>query len=146
MILIMRLVCLTLLSLFGQLIAQAQLESDTLTVTVISYRNFQLDQVQIGIMAITPAETTLDEVLSILQPSGAGLDSLTFVYSYFYPDRPTETDWLFVIPVPFANLKDKLAALTRIQGASPWDVSFQVQGVQSSPESLASNPCVFTHS
>ena len=82
---------------------------------------------------------TLDDVLAALQGSGVTQANLLYPYTYLQ-----STAWVILLPVPFTNLKDKMATLARLPATPGMDIQVYVQGVQASPELVAANPCSFT--
>src|SRR5207249_8447739 len=90
-----------------------------------------------------PVNATLDDVIAAVQGTGAGLANLTGVYTFQASGEEVATGWTFSIAVPFAKLNDTLAALVRIHDESPMYVSFYIEGMQTSPELQASQPCPY---
>jgi hypothetical protein len=141
----MRIMWPALLAVFAPALALAQLDADTLTITISSDSPLRPDRVQVGITVNAPVTATFDDVLASLQGSGVTPANLTYGSTFFpSPGFDPKTDWLFTLSVPFASLKDTMSTLARLQTASAMDIRFYIQGVQASPELVASNPCVFT--
>jgi uncharacterized protein YggE len=147
--------CLLILS-FGMsaLHLFGQLDSNTVTVTASQSMNVQPDQVLFAVYVTTPLTASLDDVLAALK--GAGITSANFsgvnsagsgqtvVVTGNLP-APTE-QWAFGLPVPFAQMKATVTALTNLQQSimqanSGFTLSFSVQGAQISTSLLQSQAC-----
>src|SRR5207249_5276725 len=81
-ILIMRILWLGVFFFAAQAMVMAQLDPDTLTVTVTRNTSLQPDQIRVGITVGAPVNATLDDVIAAVQGTGAGLANLTGVYTF----------------------------------------------------------------
>jgi uncharacterized protein YggE len=131
-----------------------QLDSNTVTVTASQSMNVQPDQALFAVYVTTPITASLDDVLAAVK--GAGITSANFsgvnsagsgqisVGTGNFP-APTE-QWAFGLPVPFAQMKATVTALTGLQQSimqanSGFTLSFSVQGAQVSTSLLQSQTC-----
>ena len=100
-------------------LAFAQLDSNTLTVSVSQSFALQPDQVVFGISVTTPASTGLDEVVASLKNAAVNFSSVTLSR-----DHATTLTWFFTLAVPFSKLASTAAQLTTQK------VEFTVQSSQ----------------
>ncbi len=140
------------------LLAFAQLDDNTITVTASRPNAVQPDQVVIGISVDMPVNATLDDVLGALKDTGVTAANLTYVDSVgispiAVPGGVLKTnvppvEWGFTLPVPLGNVNSTLAALASIQqslaNGAATAVSYSLQGTQISPALKAANPCPYT--
>jgi Protein of unknown function (DUF541) len=137
--------------------ALSQLGSNVLTVTATRSLNLQPDQAALMVNVTTSVTTSLDDVLSALQPTKIAVASFSGVGTTFSglsvsspaTGGPSETwTWTFTPTVPLAGLPAFLASLATVQQAlsqavNPMDLEFYVQGASLSSQLLASNPCPY---
>ena len=133
--------------LFGAQCVFAQLADDTLTITVTSNTALPADQAVITVVAVTPLNTPLDDVLGALQAVDLKISDVSSASTFTgaLPADP-KTVWYFNRAVPLANLNQFLATLAGVQKAIEsdhpgWDLSYSVAGTQASPESRAAQTC-----
>src|SRR5260370_20758386 len=113
-------------------LAFAQLDSDTLTVSVSQSFKFQPDQVVFNGDVITSVNVGLDEVIAKLK--GVGITSAMFSGVYSIKD-PLTLRWHFTVPVPLSDLQATIARLTALK------VTFYLQGSQVSQQSRDAQQC-----
>jgi uncharacterized protein YggE len=135
-----------------------QLDSNTVTVTASQSMNVQPDQVLFAVYVTTPLTASLDDVLAAVK--GAGITSANFsgvgaavgvaqilpCSSVVAPLPAPSIEWAFGLPVPFAQMKATVTALTSLeqsimQANSGFTLSFSVQGAQVSTSLLQSQTC-----
>jgi hypothetical protein len=139
----MRIIRLFALLVAVQALALAQLDPDTLTITVARNLSLQPDQIEIGISVGAPVDTSFDDVLAALAGAGITATNLNGVNTYLSTLNDSETYWSFFLDVPFAKLSDSMTALRKVQDASLFDISFYVTGPRTSQELLSSQPCQY---
>ena len=148
---------LTLGVLLSASLAFGQLDSNSITVTASQSANLQPDQVLFAVYVTTSLTASLDDVLAAVK--GAGITSANFsginsaagqLCSAITtsPVVPT-VQWAFGLPVPFAQMKATVTALTSLQQSisqanSGFTLSFSVQNAQISTSLLQSQPCNIT--
>jgi Protein of unknown function (DUF541) len=132
-----------------------QPDSNSVTVTASQSMNVQPDQVLFAVYVTTGLNSSLDDVLAALK--GVGITSANFsgvnsaaggqlcVGTGNQPLAPT-VQWAFGLPVPFAQMKATVAALTSLQQNiaqtnSGFTLSFSVQGAQVSTSLQQSQTC-----
>ncbi len=119
-------------------LAFAQLDDNTITVTASRPVSVQPDQAVIGITVGTGTNATLDDVLATLKNVGITAANLTSVdTSELSPTNPVE--WQFTIFVPLPSLNSTLATLASIHQ----NVGYYIQSTQVSPSLQAANPCTY---
>lgn len=131
-----------------------QLDSNSIKVTASQSLNLQPDQVLFAVYVTTPLTASLDDVLAAVK--GAGITSVNFsgVNSSAAAQlclgtgsQPTPSEqWAFGLPVPFAQMKATVSALTSLQQSigqanSGFTLSFSVQNAQVSTSLLQSQAC-----
>jgi hypothetical protein len=150
----MRSLPLTLLVLCAP-VAFAQLDSYTITVTASRVTYVQPDQISIAVSIDTDLGATFDQVLKLAQMAGVVATDFSAVYAIsnnpsssgsYSNGPPTGFEWVFFPNVPFASLKDTLNLLTKARTAIAQQnpgttLSFDIQGVQTSPQALAAQTC-----
>ena len=140
---------LTLFMLALHLIAFGQPEDNTLTVTVSRTTALQPDQVVLSVYADFETTVSTEDVLTAVHSVGITLADLSGIGSTAVndPQNPGATEWLFVLPTPFAKLSEKLAALADLQQAflktSGRSLRYSVQGPQVSPQLQATSACTY---
>ena len=134
----------------------AQLDSNSVTVTASQSVNLQPDQVLFAVYVTTPLTASLDDVLAAVK--GAGITSANFsgvnssaaaqlCSAACTGSQQTPPDqWAFGLPVPFAQMKATVTALTSLQQSilqanSAFTLSFSVQSAQVSTSLLQSQTC-----
>jgi uncharacterized protein YggE len=129
-----------------------QLESNSITVTASQSNNVQPDQVLFAVYVSSGINTSLDDVLAALKPSGIVMANFsgvannnTVAVTGSQPQQPM-LQWAFGLPVPFAQMKATVAALTSLQQGiaqanSGLTLSFSVQGTQVSAALQQSQTC-----
>jgi hypothetical protein len=128
----MRALRLIILLATGGSLALAQLDSDTLTVSVSQSFSLQADQVQLSVDVNTGVNTGLDEVITTLK--SAGINSAIFSDLRSDADPPA-LHWLFDISVPISEIKSTIARLTGLK------ITFYLLGLQISQQMRDAQPC-----
>ncbi len=128
----MRALRLIILLATGGSLALAQLDSDTLTVSVSQSFSLRADQVQLSVDVNTGVNTSLDEVITNLK--GAGISSAIFSDLYSDADPPT-LHWIFNVSVPISEIKGTIAQLTGLK------IIFYIQGLQTSQQMRDAQSC-----
>src|SRR6266849_5462325 len=105
----MRTLWLIILLAIAESSAFAQLDSDTLTVSVSQSFNFQPDTVLFTADVSTNLNASLHEVVARLK--NAGITSASF-YRVTSGEDPPALHWLFTISVPISELQVTIARLT----------------------------------
>ena len=113
-------------------LAFAQLDSDTVTVSVSQSFNLPDDTVLFTADVSTGVNASLDEVVARLK--NAGITSAMF-YGLSSVEDPPALDWLFAIPVPFSEMQATMARLTGLK------VTFYLQHSDVSQQSLDAQQC-----
>ncbi|HTP33677.1 MAG TPA: hypothetical protein VMJ75_15970 [Candidatus Acidoferrales bacterium] len=132
--------------LFALLMAAAALSAGTLdnnTVTVTATRtmSIQPDQVLLYVNVLTAQDVGLNDVVAKLNGTGITAGNLSNVGT-----SSAGPLWTFLLPVPFAQMKSVVAALTQAQASlgviagSP-ALTFSVAGTQVSADAQAAQPC-----
>jgi hypothetical protein len=116
-------------------LACAQLDDNTLTVTVTRTVTAQPDQATLGLNVTTPATAGLDEVLAAF----AGLNLAATDLTYFNT-LGQSLNWQFSKTLPFSGLKDALAALAATQTTYTFSYYVQGQSSQGAQQSAALCP------
>lgn len=143
---------LLILSLPG---AFAQLDSNSVTVSATRSLAQQPDQVLFGVTVQSGLNTSLDDVVAVLQGSGitaanfSAVSTAPFVGNLIPPQPATATpvlQWTFALPAPLAKIKDTIATLTGLQQRigqqnNGLTLSFNVQGTQVSAQLQQSQVC-----
>jgi len=132
--------------------ALAQLDSNVLTVTATRNLNLQPDQAALMVNVTTSVNTSLDDVLSALQPTKITVASFAGVGTTFSGGAGSPNEvwmWTFTPTVPLAGLPAALASLATAQpvlsqSSNPMDLEYYVQGASLSSQLRASNPCPYT--
>jgi hypothetical protein len=143
---------------FGPLLF-GQLDSNSVTVTASRSAILQPDQVVFTVGVGSSLTTSLDDVLAALQGSGITFANFSGVSGNgdftiipvpspipFPSPQQSAILWSFVLPVPFAKMKDTVAALTALEAGimrnnNGLTLSFSVQGTQVSAQSQQSQAC-----
>src|SRR5258708_15774138 len=112
-------------------LAFGQLDSDTLTVSVSQSFALQPDQALLSISLLTPASTSLDELVASLKGSGITAANISNVSLL----REHTLVWQFTLAVPFSKIVSTAAQL----GAQK--IPFYVQGSWVSIESRQAQQC-----
>jgi len=127
------------------LLAFAQFDDNTITVTASRQFNLQPDQVVIGVNVYAVPTVALDDVVAALTGSGITAANLSYVYTFTGQSLPVE--WTFTLAVSFASLKATLASLASAQlnaaKGSIMQVTYYIQYAQVSDQLQAANPCPF---
>jgi uncharacterized protein YggE len=116
----------------GESLALAQLDSDTLTVSVSQTFSLRADQVQLSVDVNTGVNTGLDEVITKL--NGAGITSAIFSNLSSDADPPA-LHWFFTLSVPVSEIKSTIAQLTGLK------IIFYIQGLQISQQMRDAQSC-----
>jgi hypothetical protein len=128
----MRALPLIILLATGGSLALAQLDSDTLTVSVSQSFSFQADQIRLSADVNTSVNTGLDEVITTLK--SAGIKSAIFSDLRSDADPPA-LHWLFDISVPISEIKSTIAQLTALK------ITFYLLGLQISQQMRDAQSC-----
>jgi hypothetical protein len=124
-------------------VASAQLDSNSITVTASRGGSSGTpDQAIFGVAVTSGLDTSLDDVVALLQGSGISAANLQALDEYpvstGVSGQPTDTlNWRFSFTAPLAKNKDTIAMLTSLQQTiakknSGATMSFSIQGTQSS--------------
>jgi len=117
----------------GASLCLAQLDDNTVTVTVTRNVTEQPDQAVLGITVTTPRNASLDDAIATAQGLSLAASDLLYVNTAF--GLPPSTEWQFSKVVPFSGLKDALAAVLAAQQAAQkrqgFDLSLYVNGSSS---------------
>ncbi len=113
-------------------LAFAQLDSDTLAVSVSQSHIFQPDTVLFTVDVSTGVNASLDEVVARFK--NAGITSAIF-YGLSSVEDPPALDWLFTVSVPISELQ---ATIARLAGLN---VTFYLQGSRVSQQLLDAQQC-----
>ena len=135
---------LLLAFLFGCAAVFAQVDPYTVTVTATETQNIQPDQAVINGGIETGIGTALSDVVNILEPAGITASNITGISTVNggLTPNPNAIVWSFTLAVPLASLNSTLAALAQLQqNTSLNNLYFSVQGLQVSPQLLASQQC-----
>lgn len=136
-------------------VAYAQLDSNSVTVTAFRNVNLQPDQIIFSVRVNSGLNTSLDEIIAVLQGSGIGIANFSsvstgnsFTFNLPPPGAQPEPmlEWDFVLPVPLSKMKDTTTTLSNLQqtitqrnkGLTLW---FYVQGSQVSLQLQQSQSC-----
>ena len=133
-------------------LAFAQLDTNSITVSVSRSSMVPPDQVAFAVTVQSPLSTSMDDVLAALQGSGISAANFTSVGtnpSYAVPATPAMLSWTFTLTVPFAKQKDTVTSLTALQqtiaqNKNGLTLSFTVAGTQVSAQALQSQTCPLT--
>src|SRR5258708_1502365 len=129
----MRILWLIIVVGTGGWLAFAQLDSDTVTVSVLQSFSLQPDQVTFSADVSTGMNTGLDDVITKLR--SAGITSAMFSGLYSEVDPPA-LHWLFTISVAISELQPTMARLTALK--LPF---YMEQGSQVSQQLREAQPC-----
>ncbi len=131
-------------------LAFAQLDTNSITVSVSRSSTVQPDQVVFAVTVQSGLNASLDDVLAALQGSGITAANLAGVSSN-NPSPYTQSTilWTFTLTAPFSKQKDTVTSLTALeqtvaQGKSGLTLSFTVAGTQVSAQALQSQTCSLT--
>jgi uncharacterized protein YggE len=124
-------------------VAFAQLDSNSITVTASrGSSSGPPDQALFGVVVTSGVDTSLDDVIALLQGTGISAANLQALEEYLIPTgmsgQTTETlNWRFSFTAPLAKNKDTIAMLTTLQQTiakknNGVTMSFSIQGTQSS--------------
>ena len=130
-----------------------QLDSNSVTVTASSTATLQTDQATFAVQVASPLNTTLDEVVGVLQGSGITAANFTGIAAQASILVPGQTSlapviiWDFALNAPLSKIKDTVAQLTTLQQSIAkqnrgLSLIFNVQGAQISQHLQQSQPCV----
>jgi len=124
-------------------VAFAQLDSNSITVTASRGNSSGLpDQAVFGVVVTSGIDTSLDDVIALLQGTGVSAANLQALNEYTIASgpsgQPMETlNWRFSFIAPLTKNKDTIAMLTSLQPTIAKKthgvtMSFYIQGTQSS--------------
>jgi len=139
----MRIFPLILAPVLSLSVAFGQVDSNSITVTASrGPSSGQPDQAVFGVVVTSGVDTSLDDVIALLQGTGisaANLQSLNeYPISNGSSGQATEAlNWRFSLTAPLAKNKDTIAMLTNLQATiakknNGVTISFSIQGTQSS--------------
>jgi uncharacterized protein YggE len=136
----MRHLTIVLLLAFAR-VSAAQLQDNTITVTVSSGPTIQADAVGFFVRVETPLTATLDDVLAQLKGSAITAANLSYVSTSFDSSGP-QADWSFTLTVPFSRFKETTAVLAKLSAGSidqngGQAITVSVSGVQMSDDARA---------
>ena len=137
-------------------LAFGQIGSNSITVTASSNNgSSQPDQAVFSVQVTTGLDSSLDDVIAVLQGSGisaANFQGLNSFLNYIGPAQPTQTlSWSFQLTTPLAKVKDTITTLSSLQAKiaaqnTGLALSFSIQGTQSSGQPAAcSLPALLTN-
>lgn len=137
-------------------VAFAQLDSNSVTVTATRTMTHQPDQVLFGVTVQSGLNTSLDDVVAVLQGSGitaANFSSISTPPPLVLTGNPIPApavmpmlQWTFALSVPLAKIQDTIATLSALQKSIAQQnkgltLSFSVQGTQVSAQLQQSQVC-----
>lgn len=120
-------------------------DSDALSIAASRSTTLAADQVVVGVYVNASPAITLDQVVSALEGLGITAANLSGA-STGGTGAQSLTQWYFNLPVPFAQLKATLAALSQAEqnpGNAVLTVGFAVQGTQVSQQLQAAQTCSY---
>jgi hypothetical protein len=131
--------------------AFAQLDSNSIIVTASRTAGVQQDQGVFSIMVASDLNSSLGDVLAVVQPAGIGLSNFSTVSTttaYVNGQQIQKLQWTFQLIAPLATIKTTAGTLTTLQASAPKSnpnltVSFSLQGTQVSAQALQSQTCDF---
>ena len=138
-----------LLLAFG-LLAFAQLDSNSITVTASRTATLQPDQALFVVTVQSDLNTLLNDVIAALQGLGITAGNFAGVSSYAnaisLPSLSQTIQWTFNLPVALTKTKDTIATLTAVQKTiaqnnKSLSLSFSIQGTQVSQQLQQSQTC-----
>jgi hypothetical protein len=139
----MRIFPLILAPVLSLSVAFAQVDSNSITVTASrGPSSGPPDQAVFGVVVTSGVDTSLDDVIALLQGTGIGAANLRSLNEYPISNgssgQATEAlNWQFTVTAPLAKNKDTIATLTNLQATiaknnNSVTMSFSIQGTQSS--------------
>jgi hypothetical protein len=139
----MRIFPLILAPILSLSVAFAQVDSNSITVTASRGSSpGPPDQAVFGVVVTSGVDTSLDDVIALLQGSGISAANLQALSEYPISNgssgQPIQTlNWRFAFTAPLAKNKDTIATLTNLQATMAKKnngvmMSFSIQGTQSS--------------
>ena len=135
------------LLLAGFFCAFAQVDSNSVTVTVSRSVNLVPDETVFSVSVTSAYGASLDDILAALKGTGvtaAGFVSVSDGYNYL--NQPPTLVWTFSLSAPLSKLKDTVAALTRAQQSQPAKgglaISFYVSSTRVSARGQQTQGCV----
>lgn len=119
----------------------AQLDSNSVTITATRSVYLQPDQAVFGVSVTAPVDATLDQVVTALQ--GSGITAANLSNSAI---APTQSLWLFSLPVGLSAVKSTIASLTGLQNTvaqrhNGFNLNFSVRNTQVSTRLQESQQC-----
>jgi hypothetical protein len=127
----------------------AQLDSNSVTVTVSRNPNLQPDLVLFNINVFADSSATLSDILNAIQPTGLTASDLYSVRTTSISSSQIALSWSFSLTAPLSSLKDTNSTLSRLQNTISQGnkglslaLSFSLQGTVFSKQLLQSQPCV----
>jgi uncharacterized protein YggE len=143
--------------LFFASLAFAQLDANSVTVSVSRSTSLQPDQAVFGVTVTSGMDTSLNDVVAALQSSGITIANFIGVsnmggFNGVLPPTPGPPSfqpmlgWVFGLPVPISKIKDTAAMLSSLQqsigkNGSGLTLSFSVQGTQVSAAMQQAQAC-----
>jgi len=134
--------------------AFAQLDSNSVTVTVSRTPSLQPDQAVFAVSVTADPSAALTDVLNAVQPAGlsvANFANVATVTTYVdngsgNPQSQVQTQWSFQLLVPLTSIKGTIATLSALQKSvmqnnPTWSVTFGLGGTQVSQQLAQSQPC-----
>src|SRR5947207_11295095 len=86
-----------------------QLDSNSITVTASRSVYLQPDQIVFSVSVSSPTDATLDDILAALQGSGITAANLSGSFGSLSVFAGGQTEWIFALPAPLANIKSTVA-------------------------------------
>jgi hypothetical protein len=130
---------LSLVLLVARVLAAADLDNNTVTITATRTIKAQPDQVRVVVQVAVPQDTGLDDVLAKLKGTGITASDLQYAngQQILFPDQRSNQNvqWTFVTTTSLASLKSMRTNLAQLQanlGANA--LTFSVAGTQVSTD------------
>lgn len=128
-------------------LAFGELSSNSVTVTATNTANLVPDQAVIDVVVNSGQNSTLNDILTAVQPAGLTVANLSGVGSVGTVTQPN-LQWGFGWAVPLAQVKTAIATLTGLEQSVPQanpnlSVSFSIQGTQVSQQLQQSQSCSY---
>ncbi len=128
-----------------------QLDSNSVTVTASNTAALQPDEILFQVHLTSPTTVSLNDVVAALQGTGITVANFTGIVpaglTTVITGQAAAETWNFTLAVPLAKIKDTAAQLTALQQTiaklnDGFQMSFSVEGTQTSTELQQSQPCV----
>jgi hypothetical protein len=141
-----------LLALFVVLtpVLLAQIDSNSISIVASRSIYLQPDQVTFFLSVTSGGDATLNDIVNALAGAGVTPSDYLRVDTFYVPipgqGDPWLQNWSFSLGVPFSRMKETVAALTELRQTiskknGGLQMSFNLVGLQVSPQLLASQQC-----